>query len=293
MKLLTNNRAFEWLKTERDDGPLAPSPAFWLSLAAGGLAIGMTAGAISNAAYGQTMPIEQTELREALKLRLPKTRITSVACDGLGGLCEVVAGRSLFYVDRAARFLVIGRVYDMETRADVTAARLLALNPATLVAGAAKADNAGEDAVPAAAPKVIDLAELPRAGGVAWGPVGGPKLTVLSDFNCGYCKRLTEELQRGGFRVDERPISIFGQESRKLSEAVLCSADPAAALHAAYAGQKVAAPRCDVSGLDANEAFAKRHGFAGTPVVIRADGTVAEGYRSAAQLLAFVQGNKE
>ena len=48
--------------------------------------------------------------------------------------------------------------------------------------------------------------------------------------------------------------------------------------------------KCDTSGLDANEAFAKRHGFGGTPVIIRADGAVLEGFRPAAQLKAFVAG---
>ena len=31
------------------------------------------------------------------------------------GLCEVTAGSNLFYVDRTGRYLVIGRVYDMES----------------------------------------------------------------------------------------------------------------------------------------------------------------------------------
>ena len=43
--------------------------------------------------------------------------------------------------------------------------------------------------------------------------------------------------------------------------------------------------------LDANEAFAKANGFAGTPVIVRAsDGAVLHGYRDAATLRRFAAG---
>lgn len=43
-----------------------------------------------------------------------------------------------------------------------------------------------------------------------------------------------------------------------------------------------------IRALDANEAFAKANGFAGTPVIVRAsDGAVMHGYRDAATLNRF------
>src|SRR3546814_16257170 len=59
-------------------------------------------------------------VRAALMARLPKTPIIGLACEGFGGLCEVVSGNTLFYVDETARYLMVGRLYDMETRRDVT-----------------------------------------------------------------------------------------------------------------------------------------------------------------------------
>ena len=104
---------------------------------------------------------------------------------------------------------------------------------------------------------------------------------------------MSDELKSLGARVEERPISIFGAASRKLSEQVYCSANPAAALHATYGGLALArAKPCDTSGLDANEAFARKHGFGGTPVILRpSDGAVIEGYRSASDLKAFLNVN--
>lgn len=237
---------------------------------------------------------DTAKVRAALKLRLPKTPIDAITCKGLGGLCEVASKSTLFYVDRAAKYLVIGRVYDMEARQDLTAARLLALNPDLLAAGAARRSG-GEDAPPpqrASVPARVSLGQLPASGAISWGPANGPRVVVFSDFHCGYCKKLEAELKAIGARVEERPISIFGAESRKDSERVICATRPEIALHMAYSGLALANPKpCDTSGLDANEAFAKAHGFGGTPVIVRpTDGAVLEGFRPAAALRAFLSG---
>jgi thiol:disulfide interchange protein DsbC len=93
-----------------------------------------------------------------------------------------------------------------------------------------------------------------------------------------------------GARVEERPISIFGAESRKDAERVLCSPNPETSASRRLFGLALANPKpCDTRGLDANEAFAKAHGFGGTPVIVRpSDGAVIEGYRNAAALRAFL-----
>lgn len=255
-------------------------------------------GAVGLVAGLQPVPADaratDSALRAALAKRLPKTKITSVDCNKLTGLCEVSAGNTLFYTDAHARYLVIGRVYDMETRTDLTAAKLLELNPDTLLGAAAHGEGAGEEGqggpVRPASPAKVSLAELPAGGAIRWGPVAGPKVVVFSDFHCPYCSRLSDSLAELGARVEERPISVLG--TRDLSEKVYCAKDPAAALHAAYKRTEpnTIVAKCDVSGLDANEAFAKRHNFAGTPVVVRADGAVIEGWRPAAELAAWLKG---
>ena len=266
------------------------------------LALGVTAlvalsgatgwGAAHLAAKSLAAP-DVAKVKAALKLRLPKTPIDQINCEGLGGLCEVASKTTLFYVDARAKYLVIGRVYDMDARQDLTAARLLALNPDLLAAGAARRGGSDDEAAqPQArsAPKQVSLAGLPANGAITWGPASGPKAVVFSDFHCGYCKKLSAELKAIGARVEERPISIFGAEARKDAERVLCSTNPETSLHAAYSGIAVPNPKpCDTRGLDANEAFAKANGFNGTPVIVRpSDGAVLEGYRDAAALRAFL-----
>lgn len=268
-----------------------------LALAASSAAAVLTLGVSLVTANPANAAGAASDVAAALKLRLPKTPIDAINCDVLGPWCEVVSGDTLFYVDEAARYLFVGHLYDMEERRDVTAARLLELNPDLLAAGAAKASESAataKDNTPRkAASERVDLAKLPAEGAVHWGNPNGAKLIVFSDFQCGYCQRLAAELAKTDAHVEERPISIFGKESRAIAEAVICAADPAKALHAAYAGQapKATKPCKAADALDANEAFAKANGFAGTPVIVRAsDGAVLHGYRDAATLRRFAAG---
>lgn len=261
--------------------------------------LGLGAGSAALAINATTSPSSDAVLA-TLKERLPKTKVSGVNCEKMTGLCEVVAGDNLFYVDRSARYLVIGRVYDMQTRQDITAARLLEMNPDMLVGGAAKA-NAEADAPAAptpaagqpAAPVVsrrVDLSSLSKSGAITWGK-GGPMVTVFSDVHCGYCRALAQALGSMNVTVIERPISVLG--SRDVANQVICSKNKTAALHAAYAREPIAGSgACDTRGLDENESFARRHGFSGTPVIVRADGVVIEGYRPKEQLTAWIKGAK-
>ncbi|MCB2061223.1 MAG: DsbC family protein [Novosphingobium sp.] len=267
----------------------------WPRPVGAGLAVlalsGATGWTVASLARDAQTGANTGHVRAALEARLPKTPVDALDCDGFGGLCEVASKTTLFYVDPSARYLVIGRVYDMETRQDLTAARILALNPDLLAAGGARRTEAGNTApTRAAAPTKVSLKGLSPKGAIHWGPANGPKAVVFSDFNCGYCRKLEMELKAIGARVEERPISIFGAESRRISEQVLCSARPEVSLSMAYSGLALANPEpCETSGLDENEAFAKRHGFSGTPVIVRpSDGAVLEGFRPAESLRAFL-----
>lgn len=238
-------------------------------------------------------------LTKALTTRLPKTPLTAVKCGKIAGLCEVQAGTNLFYTDPAGRYLVIGRVYDMETRQDLTAARLLEISPETLVGGAASPQVSDEaQAVssptrpaqpgPGNVAQRVALDGLPASGAVKWGS-GTQTVTVFSDFRCGYCNRLHETLSGMNVKVIERPISVLG--TRSLSDAVICSVDKPKALVRAYNGETLPpAGKCDTSGLDANEAFARKNGFAGTPVIVRRDGAVVHGYRPREFLESWLKG---
>lgn len=249
--------------------------------------------ALAEPAHGDAA--SKVAVTKALAARLPRTKVTHVDCGVLPGLCEVQAGSTLFYTDLKARFLVVGHVYDLETHQDLTAAKLLAINPDSLVA-TQTTPHAGDDgsvrktdaaSASGNAAQKVSLAELPTAGAIEWGG-RGPHVTVFSDFHCSYCRQLHQDLKAMGARVTERPISVLG--TRAISEAVLCAPDHAAAVDTAYAGETIPKGTCDTSGLDANEAFSHAHGFSGTPVLVRDDGAVVLGYRPREFLEAWLKG---
>ena len=266
----------------RIGGLVRPSRVLIAATASVGLASLALAADVSN---------ENSAVRALLKARLPKTPVNDINCAKVRGLCEVTAGSNLFYIDGTARYLIIGRVYDMETRQDITAARLLEMNPDMLVGAAASANaaatsgevhkaapSASHDNVVPDSPRTLSLAELPTDGAIVWGNKSAPAVTVFSDFRCSYCRALSTVLRAMNVRVIERPISSLG--SRDLSDRVYCARNREEALRAAYAGEPIkAGPACNTSGLDANEAFARKHGLNGTPVIVRSDGAVLEGYR--------------
>lgn len=251
---------------------------------------------------------DETKVAALLKTRLPKTPLTKVDCEKVEGLCEVTAGANLFYVNHGARYLIIGRVYDMETRQDLTAARLLEINPDMLVGGAAKANAAASDGgeeseattpisgsrkvTSPARPIALNLSGLPSDGAIIWGNRAAKQsVTIFTDFRCGYCRALTNVLRGMDVKVVERPISVLG--SRDVADRVYCSKNQEQALHAAYAGEPFKAPAaCDTKGLDANERFAREHGLNATPIIVRGDGAVLEGYRPKEFLEAWLRGGQ-
>lgn len=258
----------------------------------------------ANATDGKVQPsAADVQVAALLKERLPRTKVDRVDCQVVDGICEVTAGTQLFYVDHSGRYLVIGRVYDMQTRQDLTAVRLLEVNPDLLVGGAAGARREEEASVaprrpmeaPAAraqaSPRTMSLASLPDAGGIVWGSAHGPTVTIFTDFRCGYCRALSATLEQMDVRVVERPISILG--SRDLANQVFCSRDRPRAVRQAYAGEPITDTRqCDTSPLDANERFARENGLSGTPVIVRSDGAVLEGYRPKEYLVSWLKGGR-
>lgn len=256
-------------------------------------------GALALGAQALAQNSSGTEVKLALAERLPKTEITAVDCEKIEGVCEVQARQNLFYVDHGGRYLIIGRVYDMETKQDLTAARLLEMNPDMLIGGGSGGQPSDEPPAATASASTVQeiddqvdpaaLAALPKNGAVVMGR-GSKTLTVFSDFRCGYCKRLHETLATLNVTVVERPISVLG--TRPISEAVICSPDKRRAVDQAYDGGSITTgDQCDTSGLDANEAFARQHGFNGTPVIVREDGAVVHGFRPREFLENWVKGS--
>jgi thiol:disulfide interchange protein DsbC len=241
---------------------------------------------------GATMASTSTkDLQADLQGQFPKTRITRIDCKTVvSGLCEVTAGRNLFYASRDGRYVVVGSLLDLDKKVDLTDERprqLAAVDGAT----GKLADPSSTTAAVADARKIN--VDLPLANAIVHNPGAPVKVKVFSDFSCGYCRAFFTQLAADqGIEVTEYPIAVLGEDSRKKAIQVLCAQDRRSASDAAYAGKPiVAAAKCQGAdaAVDQNTSFARAHGVLGTPTIVRADGGVNPGYLDPTALKAFAE----
>jgi thiol:disulfide interchange protein DsbC len=234
-----------------------------------------------------------------VKKQLPNTEIQAINCNQPMGLCEIRAGQNIYYTDKASKYLIIGHVYDLVKKVNLTEASLRNEVPSAATSDGVAVERVGSR--PAAANLVsasgqgdrkqrVNVASFPSSGAIVWGKASGMPVYVFSDFRCGYCRALSHELKKMNVKVYEFPISILG--SREISEAVFCAKNKVLALHDAYAGVSVVSPRCDTNGLDLNEDFARKNDFVETPIIVRADGDVLRGLKPREELLKWLNGGK-
>jgi len=237
-------------------------------------------------------PLRNSDPQVAIRAALPSTEISHIDCEKITGLCEVVTARNVFYTTPDGRYLLVGRVFDIEALEDLTEPVLLTLDPGRMLSGAVgnsgEVDNSTRLAPKARLPQKIAWSDLPKDGAVIWGKIGAPKLAIFSDPKCPYCRRLSAVLEDMNVEVHEYFVNFLG--SRPLSAAIICAEDQNAMRRAVFAGEIPAAvsPGCDTSALDLNDRFAAAHTIQGTPTLISADGRVLPGFAGRQQLLVWL-----
>lgn len=268
------------------------------------LAAGVTAGVA--VIGGATVAIAGglgTSLKDKVQAEFPKTPITSVDCKrGPANLCEVVAGSNVFYVTRDAGFAVVGAVLDLKNKVDVTDQRLRELAAvgqveARIGGGAAGAAAAAPASAPAASSEEnpIIRVTLPKTNAVVHNPGAPLKMTIFTDLNCGFCKKLHEDLKNvRDIEVTEYPIAFMAPDSPEKAKLALCGKDRVAAIDAIYSGGEVVTSG-DCSAAEAavaqNAEFARKNNINGTPMIIRADGRSNSGWLPQDELRAFLSGS--
>lgn len=204
--------------------------------------------------------------RERVKSQNPGTRIDQVSVSPIAGLYEVVMGKNVAYMDSTGRFALLGHVWDMQARRDLTADRKVSLDK-------------------------IDAATLPKDLALRHVRGKGSRvLYVFADPQCGFCRQLEQTLQNlDDVTVYTFVTPILGPESKRVASAVACAADPAAAWSAwmLKGVPATGAANCD-RPADAVEKLAQSLGITGTPTVIAADGRKYAGAMPTAQLSAWL-----
>jgi thiol:disulfide interchange protein DsbC len=220
------------------------------------------------AASASGQPPAKPDVRAEIARRL-EVAIEDVRPSPVAGLYEIRSGAEVGYVSVDGRFYVDGDVFDMQSKRNLTEVRR----------------QEG---------RLELLAKVGDGDAIIFAPAGRPKhtLTVFTDVDCTYCRRLHQEigeLNRLGIRVRYvmYPRGGPGTEAWKKAEAVWCSADRRDALTRAKRGEAVKAGRCETP-IAAQYALGQQLGIRGTPGIFTDQGEYLAGYLPAAQLAEYL-----
>lgn len=205
---------------------------------------------------------------KTLKEKYPATHVSAVNPSPIAGIYEVVMGKNIAYTDDAARFVVFGHVFDMQTQKDLTADRLAQLNK-------------------------IEWTSLPLANAIKTIKGNGKRqLAVFSDPDCPYCKLLEvslEKLDNVTIYTFLFPLASLHPQAEAKAVAVWCSKNPSVAWHnlMVKAEEPKASADCK-NPIKDNVALGQLLGINGTPTLIAPDGSMKPGALPVEQIEAWL-----
>lgn len=228
----------------------------------------ISGGAATTASAQETPSLD--ELRALIETSLPGIQLTSVADTPIDGLYEAIVNGSIYYIDSSARFLLEGNLIELETRNNLTEARLGTLHMGLLT----------------------DLTDEQRLTFEPENPTGR-SITVFTDISCGFCRRLHAEIDvllDAGVAVHYLlfPRSGLGTAGHQALESVWCNDSPTDAMTTAKAGGRVPTANC-TNPIEEHVALAQQVGLRGTPLIYTDSGERIPGYREARELVSMIE----
>ncbi|MDX1824389.1 MAG: DsbC family protein [Thiohalomonadales bacterium] len=204
------------------------------------------------------------KVHEAVQKMIPTVPLEAIQPSPLPGLYQVMIPPQMFYISADGRFAIDGDLIDLNTGQNVSTTvrdkmRITAINAL------------GEDAMIVYSPK---------------NPLY--TVTVFTDIDCGYCRKLHSEINqylKAGIKVRyvAYPRAGLGSGSYQKAVNVWCSKDRNDALTRAKLGEDIKAKDCDNPVAQEYE-LAQRIGLRGTPAIITEQGQVLPGYVPADRL---------
>lgn len=182
------------------------------------------------------------------------------------GLLEVRIGSDVVYITADGQHLLQGRLVDLETRTDLT--------------DAAKTEMRAEQ-----------LANIDPSTFVTFGPENPThQLLVFTDPDCGYCRRLHEQVDgyaEAGIQINYLAFPRAGEGSATYQKlvSVWCAEDQHKAMDIAKTGGSLPKAECDNPVAD-HYRFGQLMGVTGTPALMTFNGTLIPGYVPPEQLKA-------
>lgn len=231
-----------------------------LSLAAASLVMAPATQAQAQTQSQTASSSKLADIKGAVKKAFD-VEVTKVQATDYANLYEVQLGNNIVYTNEKAEFILAGNLVDAKTRRDITTERVEEISK-------------------------VDFGTLPLAQAVKLVKGDGSrKMAVFEDPNCGYCKKLHEELKTlDNVTVYTFLFPILAPDSVTKANNVWCAKDQATAwTDWMNKGVVPADATCDTP-IEKNLALGQKLAVQGTPAIFFESGNRVNGYVPAARL---------
>ena len=207
------------------------------------------------------------KLRQALAITMPSVKPAKISETPVTGLFEVIVGSQVVYMSVDARYMIEGDLFDLKTK-----------------------KNVSEDAKSAI--RLAAIEELGSANMLVYKPKTVKNIiTVVTDIDCPYCRRLHSEIP-DYMKNDDEVRYVFmplkGAADMKKTVSVWCAQDQQLALDIAKAGGEVEDKTCE-NPIKEHLQLARDLGVRGTPAIILENGLLLPGYVPVDKLIAEIR----
>ena len=206
------------------------------------------------------------KVRDALLKLAPGMQISSIKPAAVDGFYEVLVDMQVVYVSADGKYLMQGRLMDIDTGKDLT-------EPTVASAKAGVINAIKDEDTIIFAPK--DYKHT---------------VTIFTDIDCPYCARLHQEMDQymdAGIRVRYLffPRAGIDSGSYKKALSVWCAEDQQQAMTRSKAGQMIPEKSCD-SPIKSQMELVSVLGIRGTPAIYTEQGEQLGGYLPISQIAA-------
>jgi thiol:disulfide interchange protein DsbC len=203
--------------------------------------------------------------RAVIAKKFPGVKPEDVRTSPIEGIYEVTLGADIAYVSADGRYIIAGDMYEIDTRKNVTETKRTT-------------------------ERVKALAKLDERDMIVFKPTTVKHtVTVFTDVNCAYCRKLHSEIDKFtalGIKVRyvAYPREGPGSDDWHTMEAVWCSKDRKAAITQAKLGQEVKAEKC-ATPVAKQYQLGEDMGVRGTPAIFTTSGDYIGGYLSPTKMV--------
>lgn len=203
-------------------------------------------------------------IKTRLEKLTPQDQASSIKPTALPGIYEVTYGSEVFYFSADGRYVFQGALVDLDTNENLTETARTDIRTGLL-------NELDESKM------IVFSPEKPRH-----------TLTVFTDIDCGYCRKLHSEMEQiNSYGIKVRymlfPRSGVNTPSYHKAVNVWCSKDQQGSMTKAKAGESVPQANCD-NPVESQMLLGQKMGVNGTPALLLEDGTLIPGYRPAKEL---------